>query len=365
MVVLVVLATTFLNMVVVNVKSSGSQYSSDRALYLAEAGVQEAVYYLRNTAPDGSTNGTWRTVGYSGGTPSTPCTGWTSPTNPCQETLGDGSYTVWAEDSGNYQIKITSAGTCNGLTRTVQAYATRAGNLLGWWKFEENTLTNASDSSGNNYYGTITSNAMWSATHQMGSYALSFNGTSQEGHAGITPVSPATVITVSAWVYPTTTAGTHSIAGTWNDNSGNFKTYLLWQSATHFAFSIAHTNAGATITITGSTAITASTWYFVTGTFDGTNLNLYVNGSSDATAVSNSGVIATNSKPFYIGDAPKGAAHTYFTGNLDDVRFYNRALTSTEVTALYNSGSGPASDSYLNQGAAVQVSLIYDPWSEL
>jgi hypothetical protein len=75
-----------------------SQYDLLRAqsLDMAEAGAEKAIYYLRNTAPDGSTDGSWRTAGLT-------------------ETLsGAGSYTLSvASGSGDNggKLVITSTGT--------------------------------------------------------------------------------------------------------------------------------------------------------------------------------------------------------------------------------------------------------------
>jgi Concanavalin A-like lectin/glucanases superfamily len=81
-------------------------------------------------------------------------------------------------------------------------------------------------------------------------------------------------------------------------------------------------------------------WYFVCGTLDGTNINLYIDGrfvaSTAATAATN------NTLGYYIGTRHDqvGAGSTW-NGLISDVRVYNRALSAGEVWELYvNPGAG-------------------------
>ena len=84
-------------------------------------------------------------------------------------------------------------------------------------------------------------------------------------------------------------------------------------------------------------------WHHVVGVWNGTNLNLYVDGASVATPVAGPTAAITYSSPLhanigesncYTGLTPGGQ----FNGSVDDVRVYKRALTQADVTALYNMG---------------------------
>jgi hypothetical protein len=85
-------------------------------------------------------------------------------------------------------------------------------------------------------------------------------------------------------------------------------------------------------------------WHQAVATWNGSTISLYVDGVSDATAVSFSGSLRTNqTNSLTIGadDAAIGAGSTplnYFNGTIDDVRIYNRALSATEVANLYHLG---------------------------
>lgn len=73
---------------------------------------------------------------------------------------------------------------------------------------------------------------------------------------------------------------------------------------------------------------------------------IFADGSQVATATASfSGSLLSASSRFTVGAFPSGAssAQEFFNGRIDDIRIYNRALSSTEVTALYENTS-PTTD---------------------
>jgi len=88
----------YLGFVQYSTRSTGAQIADSQAIYLAEAGLHKAVWYLLNTAPDSSTDGSWRTMAY-------PAEAGPDPNDPQQESLGEGTYTIWVEDSAS-NVKI-------------------------------------------------------------------------------------------------------------------------------------------------------------------------------------------------------------------------------------------------------------------
>jgi hypothetical protein len=59
------LGSALLSLTHANLRRSERDMLRAQALDVAEAGVEKAIYYLRNTAPDTTVNGTWRTAGYT------------------------------------------------------------------------------------------------------------------------------------------------------------------------------------------------------------------------------------------------------------------------------------------------------------
>jgi Tfp pilus assembly protein PilX len=116
MISLISVVGAYIGFVQSSTKSIGAQIADSQAFYLAEAGLHKAIWYLTNTAPDDSNNGTWRTVAY----PAEP-----SPdgNDPQQESLGEGTYTIWVEDSAG-NVRITARGTTGNLSRTIEQTVT-------------------------------------------------------------------------------------------------------------------------------------------------------------------------------------------------------------------------------------------------
>jgi hypothetical protein len=80
-----------------------------------------------------------------------------------------------------------------------------------------------------------------------------------------------------------------------------------------------------------------STWYHVAATITGSTITVYVNGVSVGSAT-NSGGVSTN--PIgYIGRY-NGNFGQYFSGAVDEVGIWSRALTAGEIWTLYNRGNG-------------------------
>lgn len=79
-------------------------------------------------------------------------------------------------------------------------------------------------------------------------------------------------------------------------------------------------------------ALTVGDWHHVVGTYDGSYLRLYVD-TVAATPVAYSGAIN------HAGDLILGSVNASATteGTFQDVRIYNRALSQTEITMLYDS----------------------------
>ena len=88
----------------------------------------------------------------------------------------------------------------------------------------------------------------------------------------------------------------------------------------------------------GSNIVTGK-WYHAVCTYDGTNWNLYLNGTLVAHTAGAQGAFST-SQNLIIGEANFGGASSAFSGSFDDVRVYNRALSAAEMAQLYEQGLG-------------------------
>ena len=95
--------------------------------------------------------------------------------------------------------------------------------------------------------------------------------------------------------------------------------------------------------LSGGTLLPLNTWSYLAATYDGSTERLYVNGVQAAFRAQ-TGSIQTSTLPVRLGgDTITGE---YFTGRLDEVRIYKRALTPSEIQTDMNTpvGSTPPPD---------------------
>src|SRR3989338_2464400 len=80
-------------------------------------------------------------------------------------------------------------------------------------------------------------------------------------------------------------------------------------------------------------------WRMVTATFDGSTVKAYINGTQSGTDLSVTGSGSPGAGSIKVGGYP-AFGDEYFTRLIDEVGIWERALSATEITELYNSGAG-------------------------
>jgi hypothetical protein len=76
-------------------------------------------------------------------------------------------------------------------------------------------------------------------------------------------------------------------------------------------------------------------WHHIVGSYDGVKMRVYIDGVKSDSLEADITSISTNSS-FIFGHDNSWASNNYFEGKLDDIGIWNRALTESEVTALFN-----------------------------
>ncbi|KAF5413464.1 MAG: hypothetical protein C5S38_06375 [Candidatus Methanophagaceae archaeon] len=146
-------------------------------------------------------------------------------------------------------------------------------------------------------------------------------------------------MTVSAWIYPTTINDYgRIIAKAWETNMPPWVVFgLTFDGSTHQnrAWFMISTNGGSYNLTPSTTVIPTSAWTHVVGTYDGSNISIYINGVKE-NSTSTTGNIDTNSQPVLIGRNQHPVAQTQsFEGYIDEVAIWNRSLNATEIKDLY------------------------------
>jgi hypothetical protein len=213
---------------------------------------------------------------------------------------------------------------------------------VGYWKFNEATGQSANDSSPETNNGTLGANSSaasddptWEQDNEcIQGKCLIFDGVDDYVLVPNSTSLNPTTITTSAWIKVNTTVsgkeqaiiskwGDTSFQDTFNFNIDNNKVKLSvklgsgWQS------------------VTGVTNLDTNTWYHLAGTFDGSNIKVYVNGRLDATT-SQSGSITSSTATVRIGRAGSLVSNQFFAGLIDEPKVYDFAKTDSQIKSEYN-----------------------------
>lgn len=188
-----------------------------------------------------------------------------------------------------------------------------------------------------NSFGTFNSYGVWQPITYGGSYGTNgfylpfngrnstysggFNGTNQYlSLSGFTPNwSTYTNFTVEMWIYvaayPSVVA---KVFGTEPAGSGGAYSIGYFDSTGTLAFGISTVNQFSS----ASGAISTGKWTHLAYVRNGSNLNIYVNGTSVASTTSASTYCSNNTNTFLIGQA----ATYYLNGSISNFRFTNTAV---------------------------------------
>jgi hypothetical protein len=99
------------------------------------------------------------------------------------------------------------------------------------------------------------------------------------------------------------------------------------------------------------------TWHHLAGTYDGSELNLYVDGELQATEA-HQGSIATNTFAVSIGSDTQ-QTWMWYNGAVDDARIYSRALTAEEVMDVMLGDTSVAGNPQPGYGAIVDLVHVF------
>jgi glucose/arabinose dehydrogenase len=234
--------------------------------------------------------------------------------------------------AGTYPVTVTATDSLGATATATIQVAVQPGatptvpGLVGAWGFDEGAGSQALDASGQGNTGTI-AGAAWTGSGRYGG-ALTFDGVNDwvsVPHSASLNLS--TAMTLTAWVRPTSLGAWRQAILKERPGGLTYALYATNQSANqpngHFQI------GGADREVTAPTAIATNTWTHLATSYDGANMRLYVNGTLVRT-VARTGPVATSTSPLRIGG--NSVWGEWFAGQLDEIRVYNRALTTSEIT---------------------------------
>ena len=190
--------------------------------------------------------------------------------------------------------------------------------------------------------------------------AFSFDGTNTFVGLAFQP-SVATAFTISGWV---------------NFDSRNFAAFQEIFNNNQFFLRKDSNSEGNKLSIfvkltdgtvepraQSATVPTAGTWYYVAGTWDGTTLRMYVNGSLERSSLRR-GTLTSTTVQARIGQGEQTSmVGNTFSGRIDELTIYNRALSDDEIKAIYDSGDTGMVKPQLSGDPYADWVLRYEPLS--
>ena len=239
-------------------------------------------------------------------------------------------YTDSTVPAGTFYYKVAAEDLAGNIgPPSNEASATVAGSgPVAAYGFDEGAGTATADRTANGNNGTLANTSWAGASAGRFGNALSFNGSSS---MVTVPDSDSldltTGMTLEAWVRPNAGGSFRTVVV--KERPGDL-VYGLYSSSDTNRPQSQVTVAGQARLLDGGSTLPAATWTHVAASYDGTTQRLYVNGAQVSSSTI-AGSIEISGSPLRIGGNSIWAE--WFTGLIDEVRVYRRALSAAEIQA--------------------------------
>jgi len=177
--------------------------------------------------------------------------------------------------------------------------------------------------------GSNTAITLDSTNNKLGTACYEFNGTSSKVEVSAT-IPTANNYSLSVWAYMDT--GIASGDTVWWLNSTGSINLPMYYAAAQDSFKLEWSGEGIG-NIVGS-AVTGEAWHHICAVNDSGTFSFYIDGSSVGTGTTET---ANSANSFSIGNLGGG---NFWLGLIDDLAIWQSSLSSSDVTALWNSGDG-------------------------
>ncbi len=221
-----------------------------------------------------------------------------------------------------------------------QVGATLTNGLVSHFKLDETSGTTATDSVGTNNGTIVGGNSTW-VPGKIGSGSLKLNGTNQYVDVpNFNALNGLNSASISFWVKPS--VGSKPFITKWGTGrlfevgSNGTSLSVIWRIGGSSGGGVAFSQ------MTPANTLSTGSWNHVVVVYSNPSSTVYVNGNQIGSVSGAGGLLNTSvNDPLRIGwnNIPN-----FYSGDIDDVRIYNRAVTSQEVSDLYSlSGSAASS----------------------
>lgn len=326
-----------------NQTASNGEYKSSRSLQMADAGIEDFMYQL--------TKAGYATVDQI---PGCQASGW----------IKNANYMIRLQDVNNVPINcssttatslvvsIKSVSNQSGQSRAVEADVIcrspfkRDANTVALYNFQEqgNSILDASNL---NNIGAVNGNVptvtgICSARSFNGNAANYISVPDNNPDPNFSKLKITGPMTVEAWVkWDGTSVDWQRIVGKGDVVKRNYGLWMGPNGPRGWLFQIYDGIGGICNAQDISAGDTPDThWHFLVGTYDGSHINLYLDGNRVINNLSCAITPATSDDPLTIGYAVGfGAGHSPFSGVIDEVSVSTGAKSAGTIAAEYTQGS--------------------------
>lgn len=269
------------------------------------------------------------------------CSAISGGTNPCSAN----SETCYCKDSNQvtYVAPSPSPSGSPAPSPSPSPASTLATGLVGYWKMDEASwVNNCSTLSVLDYTTTFNGRACPNSTGPTGGAAGrsgfgnagSFDGNDYVEIADNNAFSANTTneLTVAAWINPSSGGANRDIIV--KGSGGNYEWSIRQNSSNQFQ-AVVYNSGGSTIGVINTPAFTVGTWNHIVMilNFTTNNLHVYRNGALASTG-SISGTYTNGTSTVRFGMRSDNL--NPYSGLIDEVRVYNRVLTMSEISEIYD-----------------------------
>ncbi len=200
-------------------------------------------------------------------------------------------------------------------------------SLISYWSFDTDNTTQTDII--NSLVATVTNATFTTSGKVNGGY--SFDGTGDTIVIGDDNKLDVANISISFWIK--TAENTEDVIRKWESSSDQRSWEFHTNADGKIAFGISATGNSTVVTSISTTSVDNNAFHHVVGTYDGTNMRIYIDGlPEDTDAVS---ALFSSTSDIKVGDSFLTAND--YTGTFDELAIWNRALSDDEVLALFTS----------------------------
>ncbi len=204
--------------------------------------------------------------------------------------------------------------------------------LIGWWLANQQGSL-LPDISLKQNTATFVGTQAWTGSHH-GGVAANLDGST--AYLTANPYTGLTQYSFCFWCMPNAAPGSASVMALFANSA----------STDSFGFSYDHNNAsfrqaifhqdsgGSYVAAKITPTLAANTWYFISGSWDGSTVRVYLNGAQNGTTGASSSLKAPVGALVF-GFNPIASNQIKFNGRLDNMRVFDRALSDAEWERLY------------------------------